>query len=65
MFYVKKEEKKACRCKQMKDKTRITLMVALSADGAKCVLLGVGKPKEPRCFDLVDPPFPYRSQKNA
>jgi Tc5 transposase DNA-binding domain/DDE superfamily endonuclease len=54
--------------KQMKDKTRITLMVCTSADGCKVPLSVVGKPKKPVCFRLCEqetPPMAYKDQKNV
>ena len=54
--------------KQMKDKTRVTLMVCTSAAADKCPLAIVGKPKQPRCFNLCinkKPPLPYINQSNA
>ena len=55
--------------KQMKDKTRITMMVCTAADGTRQPVAVVGKAKKPRCFDLLPPgsklPLPYKSQRNA
>ena len=45
-------------CKQMTDKSRLTLMVCTAADGKKMPLAIVGKPKRPKCFELG--PLPYR-----
>lgn len=66
-IYVDKDLKKDCAgAKQMKDKTRITLMVCTSAHGEKVPLSLVGKAKNPRCFDHLDnPPMAYKDQKNA
>ena len=36
--------------KQMKSKERITLMVAIAADGSKVPLTIVGKAQQPECF---------------
>ena len=67
--YVDKDAKKTyAGVKQMKDKTRVTLMVCTSADGTKLPLLIVGKAKTPACFRLRggrDLPLPYYNQKNA
>eukprot|EP00041_Stephanoeca_diplocostata_P012833 m.215851 g.215851 ORF g.215851 m.215851 type:complete len:104 (+) comp19110_c0_seq25:264-575(+) len=65
-MYIKRCEKKTVRCtKQMKDKTRITLMVCTSAVEKKCPLAVVGNPQQPECFRLLDdpkkPPLPYKS----
>jgi hypothetical protein len=54
--------------KQMKDKTRITIMVCTASDGTKVPLSVVGKPKKPVCFRLSDdgkPPLTYTNQRNA
>jgi hypothetical protein len=54
--------------KQMKDKTRITLMVCTTADGNKVPLSVVGKPKNTVCFRLWEngtPPLAYTNQKNS
>ena len=54
--------------KQMKDETRITLMVRTAANGIKVLLAMVGKPKQPKCFTLYEnntPPMAYCNQKNA
>ena len=54
--------------KQMKDKTRITLMICTSAHGEKVPLALVGKAKNPRCFDHLDKdelPMAYKNQNNA
>ena len=48
--------------KQMKDKTRVTLMLCTAADGSKVPLAVVGKSKKPMCFREVRngmPPIPY------
>ena len=57
--------------KQMKDKARITLMVATSA-GSKGPLAVIGTAAEPRCFSQLtrvdgkrQTPIKYTSQKNA
>ena len=67
--YVDKAAKKTyAGVKQMKDKTRVTLMVCTSADGTKLPLSLVGKSKKPECFRMLngrDPPLPYTNQKNA
>ena len=65
-LYVKKEAKKETRgCKQMKDKTRMTLMVFTVASGKKVPLAVVGKSKAPKCFEVITPPLPYTNQRNA
>ena len=68
-IYVEKGKKqKFAGAKQMKDKTRVTCMVATTADGSKVPLAVVGKPKNPKCFDLCEngkPPLPYTNQKSA
>ena len=54
--------------KQMKDKTRSTLMVCIAADGSKAPLAMVGKPKQPVCFQLCEgnkPPMFWKNQSNA
>jgi hypothetical protein len=54
--------------KQMKDKTRITIMVCAASDGTKVPLSVIGKPKKPVCFSLMDngtPPLAYNNQPNA
>ena len=51
---------------QMKDKTRITLMVCTAASGGKVPLAMIGKSKSPRCFDHLPqkvPPMAYLNQK--
>ena len=68
-MYVDADKKKSyAGAKQMKDKTRITLMVATSASGTKVPMAMIGKPKSPICFTLCDnkrPPMAYMDQKNA
>ena len=69
-LYVHKDNKKKYTgTKKMKDKARITLMVCTAADGSKLPLALVGKPKKPRCFNLLSnpssPPIAYTSQRNA
>ena len=65
-MYVKKDEKKNyAGAKQMKDKTRITLMVCTAASGRKVPLSIIGKPKNPRCFNDVQKPMHYMNQGNA
>jgi DDE superfamily endonuclease/Tc5 transposase DNA-binding domain len=68
-IYVDKTQKKSyAGAKQMKDKTRITLMVCTAADGSKVPLSIVGKPAKPVCFRLCEndkPPLAYTSQANA
>jgi hypothetical protein len=55
--------------KQMKDKTRITLMVTTSASGARGPLCLVGTSKNPECFRELEvgslPPIAYTNQANA
>jgi hypothetical protein len=55
--------------KQMKDKTRITLMVVTSASGARGPLCLIGKAKAPECFRELEigeaPPIAYNNQSNA
>ena len=65
-MYVKKDEKKNyAGAKQMRDKTRITLMVCTAASGRKVPLSIIGKPKNPRCFKDVQKPMLYMNQGNA
>ena len=68
-LYVTATEKNAyAGVKQMKDKTRLTLMVCTSAAGEKCPLAVVGKSKNPLCFKQCrnkQPPMAYTNQKNA
>ena len=68
-MYVDKDTKSTyAGVKQMKDKTRITLMVCTAADGSKVPLSVVGKPKKPECFRLLrggKTPVPYTNQSNA
>lgn len=67
-MYVDKDAKKTyAGVKQMKDKTRITLMVRTAADGSKVPLSIVNKPKN-MCFRMQrgsKPPLPYMNQNNA
>jgi hypothetical protein len=54
--------------KQMKSKDHITLMVAISAVGAKIPLFMVGKSKQPICFKLCSgniPPITYLHQTKS
>ena len=55
--------------KQMKDKTRVTLMVGKSVDRRKVPLVVVGKPKKPTCSRLQAhnglPPIQYTNQRNV
>jgi DDE superfamily endonuclease/Tc5 transposase DNA-binding domain len=68
-IYVDKSKKTGyAGAKQMKDKTRITLMVCTAADGSKVPLSIVGKPKKPQCFRLCEnetPPMAYMNQISA
>jgi hypothetical protein len=68
-IYVDKSRKKEYKgAKQMKDKTRCTLMVCTSAEGGKIPLAFIGKPKKPSCFKLCEngkPPLPYANQPAA
>ena len=50
-MYVNKDTKHThAGVKQMKDKTRVTLMVCKTVDGSKLPPAVVGKPKKPMCF---------------
>jgi len=65
-MYVDIEAKKEARgCKQMKDKTRITLMICTAANGDKLPIAVVGKSACPKCFKNKDVPLPYTNQKNS
>jgi hypothetical protein len=68
-MYVDADKKKNYSgVKQMKDKTRITIMVCTASDGTKVPLSVIGKPKKPVCFHLADggkPPLSYNNQPNA
>jgi len=69
-IYCDKEVRRTSRgAKQMKSKERITLMVAVAADGSKFPLSIVGKAKQLQCFRLFDdplrPPVAYTNQHNA
>jgi Tc5 transposase DNA-binding domain/DDE superfamily endonuclease len=68
-IYVEKSQKTGfAGAKQMKDKTRITLMVCTAADGSKVPLSIVGKPMKPQCFRLCEnetPPMAYTHQASA
>jgi len=67
-MYCKPEERATMRgVKQMKDKTRITLMICTSAGGGKIPLAVIGKSARPQCWDLCNdkPPLPYKHQTNA
>jgi DDE superfamily endonuclease/Tc5 transposase DNA-binding domain len=68
-IYIDKANKKDyAGAKQMKDKTRITLMVCTAADGSKVPLSVVGRSKNPVCFRACEnnkPPLPYTDQVNA
>ena len=69
-MYVDKDTKHThAGVKQMKDKTRVTLMVCTAVDGSKVLLAVVGKPKKPMCFRVQTrnghPPIPYTNQSNA
>ena len=68
-IYVDKAQKKNYKgTKQMKDKSRITVMVCTAADGSKSPLSIVGKAKKPTCFTLCEndkPPMAYTNQKAA
>jgi hypothetical protein len=58
--YVKEEDGKERRGgKKMTDKSRITCMVATSANGELVPLAHVGKAKNPRCFNLIGGPRPF------
>ena len=51
-LYIEKEKKKQyAGAKQMKDKTRVTLMVGTAADGRKMPMAMIGTSKQPVCFD--------------
>jgi len=69
-IYVDKDRKNSVRgVKAMKDKSRITIMVCISAEGEKAPLSVVGKPVSPECFRLLNnrnkPPLAYTHQGNA
>ena len=68
-LYVSKDEKsKFAGVTQIKDKTRITVMVCTATNGKKVPLAVIGKPENPVCFSLAPnrkPPLPYRNQKAA
>ena len=68
-LYVEQARKKEyAGVKQMKDKSRVTLMVFTAADGTKGPLAMVGKPKSPHCFRTEEgrkPPMYYIHQSNA
>ena len=65
-LYVDMESKKKFRgCKQMKDKTRVTLMICTAANGDKIPIAFVGISENPHCFREGTPPLPYIHQKNA
>ena len=62
------KEKKLKGTKQIKDKTRVTIMVCTSASGSRLPLAVIGKHKNPTCFKLLngnDTPLPYYNQNNA
>lgn len=56
MYVTKKEKRDFKGVKQMKSKTRVTLMVCTSASGEKVPLSVVGNVKKPVCFQLTNPP---------
>ena len=64
-LYVDKAKKKHSKgAKQLKDKTRATIMVCISADGRKCPLAMIGKPKMPECIKHLcnsKPPMAYKN----
>ena len=64
-MYVDKDAKKTyAGVKQMKDKTRITLMVCTAADGSDVPLSIVGKPKKIcalECYVVASLPSPTRT----
>ena len=65
-MYVSKENRKKIKgAKQMKSKTRVTVMVCTAADGTKVPLSLVGYSKTPVCFKLTQPPLAYTHQANA
>jgi hypothetical protein len=69
-IYVDKQKKRDYfGAKEMKDKNRLTVMIASAADGSKVPLSIVGKPKNPKCFELCEnpkkPPIAYFNQDNA
>ena len=68
LYVDKSKEKEFKGTKQMKDKTRVTMMVCTSASGSRLPLALFGKFKHPQCFNLLngcDTPLPYYFQKNA
>ena len=63
-IYVSEENKKSyAGTKQMKDKTRVTLMVCTAADGTKVPLAMIGKSKRPKCFRLTNREASYGLHK--
>ena len=65
---MKQKKKDYARVKQMKDNTRITLMVVTSVSEKKVPLAVVGKPKNLECFKLMygtRQPLTYKNQSNA
>ena len=57
-LYVRKGEAKTLKGKkQMKDKTRVTVMVTTAADGWRAPLAVIGKSKQPQCFNLSKSPM--------
>jgi hypothetical protein len=49
----KADKKDHAGVKQMKDKTRITIMVCTASNGRKVPLSVIGEPKKPVCFSLL------------
>ena len=68
MYLDKEKLRTVAGAKQMKDKTRVTLMVATAASGDKIPMAMIGVAKEPVCFQLCvgrKPPMPYNYQRKA
>lgn len=66
--YIHSSKKNNARgVKAMHSKKILTLMVCVSADGKKCPLSIIGKPKCPNCFKFIRYPasIKYYNQKNA
>ena len=53
----------------MKDKSRVTEMIDIAADGYRLPVAIIGKPKKSVCFKMLvrdeEIPFPYKNQNNA
>jgi hypothetical protein len=67
-IYIDSESKNDFKgAKQMKDKTRVTVMVCTASNGDKVPLAIIGKSKKPLCFGQVNNKLPiaYKGQANA